>query len=177
MAAWLTERCKVSSTTAGIWVRTAIKLESLPHLAAAFNEGRLALDGVAPLAEIATSDTDEDLAAASVHWTVKQIRELAASHRGTTDAAAARQFDHRTLRFNDAKSTMSAAFTKDDYAEAKAAMIARVSWDGVEGTATSGRGEAAIAPQLAPPEPVRGPMRAIPLVRTPHSTSGSMTHS
>jgi hypothetical protein len=141
MAAWVTERCKVSATTAGIWVRTAIKLESLPHLAGAFAQGTLSLDAVAPLAEVATPDTDRDLAVASEHWTVKQVRELAASHRGITDAAAARQFDHRTLRFNDAKSTMFAAFTKDDYAETKAAIIARVSWDGVDGTMALGSDE------------------------------------
>ncbi len=144
MAAWITERCKVSATTAGIWVRTATKLESLPHLAGALTEGTLSLDAVASLAEVATPATDGELAAASLHWTVKQIRELAASHRGTTDAAAARQFEHRTLRFNDAKSTMFAAFTKDDYAEAKAAMIARVSWDGVEGTEAPGNGAGSI---------------------------------
>ncbi len=130
MAAWLTERCKVSSTTAATWVRAATKLESLPHLARALAQGALSLDAVAPLAEVAQPDTDADLASAAVHWTVKQVRELAASHRGTTDSAAARQFEHRTLRFNDAKATMFAAFTKDDYARAKAAMIARVSWDG-----------------------------------------------
>ena len=140
MAAWLTERCKVSGTTARIWVRAAAKLESLPHLANALAEGTLSLDAVVPLADVATPATDPDLAAASVHWTVKQIRELATSHRGTTDAAAARQFEHRSLRFNDAKSTMWAAFTKDDYAVAKAAMIARVSWAESDGGTPSGGG-------------------------------------
>ena len=106
------------------------KLESLPHLAGALADGTLSLDAVAPLAEIATPETDSELAAASVHWSVKQVRELAASHRGATDAAAARRFEHRSLRFNDAKATIWAAFTQDDYAVAKAALIARVSWSG-----------------------------------------------
>jgi hypothetical protein len=128
MAAWLTERCGVSGATAGIFVRTAARLSSLPHLAAALADGTLSLDAVAPLAEFATPESDAELAAASAHWTVKQIRELAASRRAPTDAAAARQFEHRSVRFNDAKSTLWAAFTKDDYAVAKAALIARVSW-------------------------------------------------
>jgi hypothetical protein len=128
MAAWLTERCKVSGGTARTLVQTAAQLESLPHLAAALADGTLSLDAVAPLAEFATPATDPELAAASAHWTVKQIRELAASHRGPTDAAAARQFEQRSLRFNDAKSTIWVAFTKDDYAVAKAALIARDSW-------------------------------------------------
>jgi hypothetical protein len=137
MAAWLTERCKFSGTTARILVQAAAKLESLPHLAAALADGTLSLDAVAPLADFATPQSDPDLAAASANWTVKQIRELAASHRGTTDAAAARQFEHRSLRFNDAKSTIWAAFTKDDYAVAKAALISRVSWTD-DRAATSG---------------------------------------
>jgi Domain of unknown function (DUF222)/HNH endonuclease len=144
MAAWLTERCGVGSATAGIWVRTAGRLESLPHLAAALAEGTLSVDAVASLSEFATPGSDAELASAAVHWTVKQIRELAASHRAPTDAAAARDYEHRSLRFNDAKSTIWAAFTKDDYALVKAALIARVSW------AMSDRGGAASGPASGP---------------------------
>ena len=85
-------------------MRAAAKLESLPHLAGALADGTLSLDAVGPLADVATPQTDSQLAQASVHWSVKQIRELAASHRGATDAAAARRFEHRSLRFNDAQS-------------------------------------------------------------------------
>jgi hypothetical protein len=130
MVAWVTERCGVSGGTARLWVRAATKLKSLPHLAGALADGTLSLDAVAPLADIATPETDSELAAASVHWSVKQARELAASHRGATDAAAARRFEHRSLRFNDAKATFWGAFTQDDYAIAKAALMARVSWGG-----------------------------------------------
>ena len=130
MVAWVTERCGVSGGTARLWVRAATKLESLPHLAGALADGALSLDAVAPLADIATPETDSELAAASAHWSVKQARELAASHRGATDAAAARRFEHRSLRFNDAKATVWGAFTQDDYAIAKAALIARVPWSG-----------------------------------------------
>ena len=137
MVAWVTERCGVSGGTARVWVRAATKLESLPHLAGALADGTLSLDAVAPLADIATPETDSDLAVASVHWSVKQARELAASHRGTTDAAAARRFEHRSLRLNDAKATIWAAFTQDDYAIAKAALIARVSWGGSESSSSS----------------------------------------
>jgi hypothetical protein len=77
-----------------------------------------------------------------VHWSVKQIQELVASHRGTTDAAAARRFEGRSLRFNDAKATIWGAFTQDDYAVAKAAMIERVSCNEsrVHATAANERG-------------------------------------
>jgi hypothetical protein len=108
-------------------------------LAAALADGTLSLDVVAPLADIATPETDSELAAASVRWSVKQARELAASHRGTTDAAAARRFENRSLRFNDAKATIWAAFTQDDYAIAKAALIARMSWSGSGSSDSSAR--------------------------------------
>ena len=138
MVAWLTERCQVSGMTARVWVRAATQLESLPHLAAALADGTLSLDAVGPLADVATPETDSQLAAASMHWSVKQARELAASHRGATDAAAARRFEHRSLRFNDAKATIWMAFTQDDYAVAKAALIARVSWAGSQSSGNSG---------------------------------------
>jgi len=137
MVAWLSERCRVSGATARVWVRAAAQLESLPHLAGALANGSLSLDVVAPLADVATPETDSELAAASVHWSVKQARELAASHRGATDASAARRFEHRSLRLNDAKATIWAAFTQDDYAIAKAALIARVSWGGSGSSSSS----------------------------------------
>jgi len=45
------------------------------------------------------------------------------------DEPAARQFDHRTLRFNDTRRTVWVAFTKDDYATAKSALVGRVAAD------------------------------------------------
>ncbi len=54
---------------------------------------------------------------------------MAASHRGSADAAEARRHEHRSLRFNDTNCTVWAALTKDDYAEVKAALIAGVSLD------------------------------------------------
>ena len=42
---------------------------------------------------------------------------------------AAREFERRTLRFNDTRRTVWVAFTKDDYAAAKSALVGRVSAD------------------------------------------------
>jgi hypothetical protein len=144
MATWLTERCGVSGATARVWVRTATQLETLPHLAEALADGTIALDAVAPLANVATPQTDAELAAGAVHWSVQQVQELVASHRGTTDAAAARRFEHRSLRFNDAKATVWAAFTQDDYADAKAAMIERVSWNASRSPSAPGNGRGTV---------------------------------
>ncbi len=133
MTAWLTERCGVSGATARMWARTAANLESHPRLTQAFGEGSLSLEVLAPLSEVATPATDRAWAREAVHWSVKQARELAASHKVATDVLAARQFEHRTLRLNDARCTIWASLTKDDYASVKARLVAAVrsrdDWD------------------------------------------------
>ena len=126
MTAWLTERCAVSGATARVWTQTASKLESLPRLADALAEGTLSLDVLSPLAQVATPATEKDLATKATHWSVKQVRELAASRKDISNEAAARDFEHRTLRLNDAKCSIWASLPKDDYALAKARLIADV---------------------------------------------------
>jgi len=54
-------------------------------------------------------------------------------------SSAAREFERRTLRFNDTRQTVWISFTKDDYAVAKSALVGRVSADKRE----SDRGEGA----------------------------------
>ena len=129
MAAWLTERLGVGPVTARIWAHTATRLAELPHLAAVLASGAASLDLVAPLASIATPATDAKMAARATagSLSVKQARELAASHRGVTDEAEARRFENRSLRFNDTNQTVWAALTKDDYATTKALLMAGVS--------------------------------------------------
>jgi len=126
MEAWLIERCGVSSGTARVWAQAASRLESLPTLAAALEQGTLPLDKVAPLASVASPETDAELAAAAGTWTVKQLRELVQWRRGVSDSTAARRFENRSLRLNDARRTMWMAFTDDDYAEVKSNLVGRV---------------------------------------------------
>jgi len=63
------------------------------------------------------------------------------------DAPAAREFERRTLRFNDTRRSVWVAFTKDDYAAAKSALVGRVSADKRE-SERAGRGS------LGPADPV-----------------------
>lgn len=145
MVAWVTGQCGIATSTAKQWVHAATRLESLPHLAEGLACGDLSLDLVASLAEVASPETDAALREASSHWSVRQARELATWHRAkeeqrttrhgavgdartapTTVETAAREFEHRTLHFNDVRRTVWAAFTRDDYALAKSALIDRV---------------------------------------------------
>ena len=51
------------------------------------------------------------------------------SEVGLSASSAAREFERRTLRFNDTRQTVWIAFTKDDYAVAKSSLVGRVSAD------------------------------------------------
>ncbi len=139
MATWVTQQCGVGASTARQWVRTGARLASLPELNAGLASGSLSLDLVAPLAEVATPESDAALAAEAEHLSVQQARELVVWQKAVREAeaqrvmgkawSAARDYEHRTLHFNDEKCTMWAAFTKDDYPEAKSALMAAMGWD------------------------------------------------
>ena len=125
MAAWLTDRCKVSAASARTLVAAAEKLAGLPHLCDALCAGRLTLDVVAPVAAVATPETDAELAEAAVHWSVRQAQELARTARGMNDADAAKKFTGRFVRFDDARCAIWAQLTPDAYAVVKSTLVAR----------------------------------------------------
>jgi hypothetical protein len=125
MAAWLTDRCRLSASSARTLVVTAEKLGGLPQLSAALSAGRLTLDVLAPVAAVATPETDASLAEAAVHWSARQAHELARSARGMKDTDAAKKFIGRFVRFDDARSALWAQFTPDAYAVVKSTLVAR----------------------------------------------------
>jgi hypothetical protein len=125
MAAWLSEHCRLGAAQARTLVAVAAKMEELPWLSDALSEGRLTLDVLAPLAAVATPETDGELAEASTHWTVRQAKELASAARGTTDEEAARAFLGRSVRFDDARCSLWVQLTKDAYAVVKSTLVTR----------------------------------------------------
>jgi HNH endonuclease len=125
MAAWLTEHCRVGAAQARTLVTAAEKMEELPRLSDALSAGRLTLDVLAPIAAVATAETDGELAEASLHWTVRQAKEFAQAVRGATDAQAARAFIGRSVRFDDARCSLWVQLTKDAYAVVKSTLVAR----------------------------------------------------
>jgi hypothetical protein len=125
MTAWLTQHCRLGAAQARTLVTVAEKMEELPRLSDALSEGRLTLDVLAPLAAVATPETDGELAEASAHWTVRQAKELASAARGATDTQAARTFVGRRVRFDDARCSLWVQLTKDAYAVVKSTLVAR----------------------------------------------------
>ncbi len=125
MAAWLSERCKVSAGSARTLVLAAEKMGELPALFGALSAGRLTLDVLAPLAAVATAETDAELAEVALHWSVRQAKELARAARGMDEREAAKTFTGRFVRFDDRRCAIWAQLTKDAYSVVKSTLVAR----------------------------------------------------
>ncbi len=125
MRDWLVARCHISRARARTLVDAAAKVKELPALAGVLSEGRLTLDVFAPLASVATSENDAELAQASTHWTPRQARQFVTQVKGSTDADAAAQFQRRFVRFDDERCLLWAQLTSDAYALVKSAIVGR----------------------------------------------------
>ncbi len=88
MGAWLAYRLGVSQRTGAAWASVGAALETLPALAEAFSEGWLSFDQVAPLASLATPETDEELADDAQGWTAAQCAALARRSRPQAEEEA-----------------------------------------------------------------------------------------
>jgi hypothetical protein len=125
MRDWLVAHCHVSRSRARTLVDAAAKANELPALSGALSEGRLTLDVFAPLASVATAETDADLARASEDWTPKQARELVSELKGATDAEAAARFERRFVRFDDERCLIWAQLARDSFALVKSSVLGR----------------------------------------------------
>ena len=128
MVAWLMQRCRVGRSTAAAWVRAAANLESLPHLAGALAEGALSLDAVAPLAEVATPQTDAELAKRRCTGVSGRSGSWPPRTVGPPTRRPPVGSNSELCASTMPRNTVWAAFTADDYAEAKAALTGRMSW-------------------------------------------------
>jgi hypothetical protein len=125
MADWLVGVCHVGAPRARTLVDAARRGRRLPVLSAALADGRLSLDVFAPLAAVATRESEADLAEASERWTPRQAKALAADVRGATGKDSAAEFRRRCLRFDDQRCSLWAQLTKDTYAQVKSAVVGR----------------------------------------------------
>jgi hypothetical protein len=125
MRDWLVARCHISRSHARTLVEASKKVKDLPALSDALSDGLLTLDVFAPLAAVATPETDADLARVSEHWTPRQARQLVAEIKGATDADAAAQIQRRFVRFDDERCLLWAHLSSDSYALVKSAVMSR----------------------------------------------------
>jgi hypothetical protein len=125
MVDWLVGVCHVSTARARLWVEAAADGAERPELVEALADGRVTLDVFAPLAAIATPETEADLAREAEHWTPRQARQLAREVRGTSGFDAAEKLRRRCLRFNDEQHSVYAQLTPDTFALVKSAILRR----------------------------------------------------
>lgn len=123
MEAWLVGRCRMGDARARTLVATAKRTEHLPALAGALTDGRLTLDVVAPLAAVATPETDAQLSEEARQWSPRQARRAAAERRGATRADSEASFRKRCVRFNDERHSLWAQLTADSYALVKSTLL------------------------------------------------------
>jgi Domain of unknown function (DUF222)/HNH endonuclease len=125
LGAWLTQRCGVSEATGRAWAHVAERLDDLPHLAQGLRVGALSFDKVRAAVDIATPESDAEVLRQAEDCSVRQLTELGKDARGATDEKSAARYEARFLRFNDARTSISAQLPEDLYAEVRAAITDR----------------------------------------------------
>jgi hypothetical protein len=116
---WLVERTGVSMPTARTYSHVGERLFDLPHLASGLSSGALSLDKVRAVADVATPETDREIADAAATLSVKDLAQLARSRKKPTSHGDAADQENRSLRFNDTFRTITAQLPPASYVEAK----------------------------------------------------------
>ncbi|MDP9067337.1 MAG: HNH endonuclease [Actinomycetota bacterium] len=99
-ADWVSLRLDMDPRTSGELVEVAIALESLPHIAAAFETGALSWDKVRCLGPVARPEEDQLLANKARSMTLSQVRALARRRKHLSDIEAKSEHDRRFVRLS-----------------------------------------------------------------------------
>ena len=117
---WAVERFSVGQPTARAFVRVAEKAWDLPQLTAALNAGEISFDKLRAVADVATPENDTELVEAARERSVRELAEVARSHRkAPAPAEAGLDHDRRSLRFNDTFRTMTVQLPPESFAETR----------------------------------------------------------
>jgi hypothetical protein len=101
-------------------VRVAEKAWDLPQLTEALKDGEITFDKLRAVADVATSETDVELVEAARERSVRELAEVARSHREAPAASqAAADHERRSLRFNDTFRTMTVQLPPEAFAETR----------------------------------------------------------
>jgi hypothetical protein len=117
---WAVERFSVAVPTARSLVHIAEKAWDLPQLTEALKEGEITFDKLRAVADVATPETDAELVEAARERSVRELAEVARSHReAPAPSQAALDHDRRSLRFNDTFRTMTVQLPPESFAETR----------------------------------------------------------
>ena len=122
---WAAERFGVSASTARALTHLGEKAWDLPHLMGSLCAGELSLDKVRAVAEVATPETDRELADKARGHSVRELADIARTTKAPSPPSARSEHDRRFLRFNDQFRTMSVQLPAESYAETRSCLEAR----------------------------------------------------
>ena len=91
-----------------------------PQLTEALKDGEITFDKLRAVADVATPETDAELVVAARERSVRELAEVARSHReAPAPSQAAADHDRRSLRFNDTFRTMTVQLPPEAFAETR----------------------------------------------------------
>jgi 5-methylcytosine-specific restriction endonuclease McrA len=123
---WMVERFGVSQTTARAYMHVAEQAWDFPHLTASLCEGEISFDKMRTLIGVATPETDRELREQAKACSVRELAELARAERGPAlERRAEKDYELRSLRFNDQFRTVTAQLPPENYVETKSYLEAR----------------------------------------------------
>ena len=120
---WIVAETGASVPTARAQAHVAERLFDLPHLAESLCSGEVSFDQVRVLADVATPETDAELAEAARGRSVIELGELARAAAPPPKPAAAPE--RRSVRFNARTGTMTAQLPAVDFTTVQALVEAK----------------------------------------------------
>jgi hypothetical protein len=122
---WAAERFGISAPTARAYTRLGEKAWDIPHLVGSLCEGDLSLDKVKAVAEVATPETDRELAVQAKEHSVRELADVARIAAPPKPPSSRSEHDRRFLRFNDQFRSISVQLPSESYAETRTCLEAR----------------------------------------------------
>jgi hypothetical protein len=123
--AWAAERFGVSTPTARAYSHVGEKAWDLPHLVESLCAGDLSFDKVRAVADVATPETDRELADQAKKHSVRELADIARTAAPPKPPSSRPEHDRRFLRFNDQFRTMTVQLPPESYAETRTSLEAR----------------------------------------------------
>ncbi len=125
---WQVERFGLSAGSARTYGHVAERAMDLPHLTRALSTGDISLDKVRAVVDLATPETDQELAACAGEHTVAELGEVAGSLGQGPGGSGKGERSGRSIgsaRFNEACHTLSVQFPAAEFAEVRSAVEAQ----------------------------------------------------
>jgi hypothetical protein len=117
---WAVERFSVGVPSARALTQVAGKVWDLPHLTEALKDGEITFDKLRAVADVASPETDRELLEQAKERSVRELTDVARSHRHTVDPQqSAKDYERRSLHFNDTFRTMTVQMPPESFAETR----------------------------------------------------------